>query len=95
MFVQLSAFTRKVAVFGWTEGFPEELVIQVATSIKVDLLLKRDHGLHIPLVQRLQLLFKRRIKVVHVIPVVLTVVEVEELATDDWFKCAELVGQLF
>ena len=54
--VQLTSFLWQMAVLWSTETVPEEFMVEVAATIKMDLFLKPDHGFDVSLVHRINLL---------------------------------------
>ena len=71
---------RSVGVFDGAEGIPKELVVHVTAAIELDFVGKADCGLEIALGQSFRLLGTGLVKVFHVGSVVLSVVELHQVA---------------
>ena len=91
LLVEDAVFLWQVAVFWRAEGVPEELVVVVTTAVELNLLLERDHLFEVSLVQGVKLLFHQLVEIVHVGTVMLAVVEVQELATDNGLERTHFV----
>ena len=92
--VKDAVFFWKVAVLGGAERVPIEFMVKVAATVELDLCLERNHLLEVALVQSLKLLFHQLVQIVHVRPMMLAVMEIKQLSTDDRLKCAKLVRKV-
>ena len=75
------------------EGLPEEFVVQVTATVEADQVWQRNATLEVVTSLGLCLLLEELVKIVDVGSVVLAVVEIKEMATDDGLKRTDLVGQ--
>lgn len=76
------------------QRLPEELVVDVAAAIEADGVGEGDGLVEVVPGHGLGLLLDELVQVVHVRPVVLAVVEVEEVAADDGLESTNLVRQV-
>jgi len=94
LFVEQVLGVGSVRVGDGAERFPEELVVEVATAIKLHRLRDLNMNLHVVVLEGLVRLRDQRVQVVHVSAVVLAVVVFHCLAGDDWLERAHVVGQV-
>ena len=77
------------------ERFPEEFVVEMTTSVELDSVGESDGFFDVSLVEGLCLLVEQVVQIVDVGAVVLAVVELEQMARNDWLKRAHFVRQRF
>lgn len=75
----------------WGEYLPELLVVEMATAIEFDEVAQLDVFLDIACSKCLGGLLTEIVQVVYIRAVMLTVVEIHDLAGDDWFEGAKLI----
>ncbi len=83
-----------VAILDGTERLPEELVVEVATTVEADELLQANLLLQVSLVHGVDLLLHQLIEVVNIGAVVLAVVEVHQVSTHHGLECTKLVREV-
>ena len=69
-------------------------MIKVSATVKADRLRETDRFLELTRCVELCLLLKQVVKIVHVGAMMFAVVEVEEVARDNWLECTDLIGQV-
>lgn len=84
----------EVAVSDWAKRLPEELVVEVTTTIEFDFLLESDGAGEVTTGLRLGELLNQGVEIVDIRSVVLTVVEVELLAGHDGLERADFVRKV-
>ena len=92
--LELTAFFRPVTVLNGAQGFPEKLVVEMASPVELERLLDFDLLGQIPGLGSLVGLPGELVQVVDVGPVVLAVVETHQVAADHGFERADLVRQV-
>lgn len=80
------------AVGLWAERVPEELVVQVTTTVEADLVRQGDRLLKIAGCTEFSLLLEEIVEVVHIRAMVLAVMEVKEEAAHDGLERSNLKG---
>jgi len=91
---QLAAFFGRGTILNRAEGVPEELVVDMSTSVEAQGFRKLDSCLNLARCNCFRRLLTQLVVVVDVRSVMLTVVEVEGLVGDDGLKVAEGVGEM-
>lgn len=86
---------RAASLLDRRKSFPEKLVIQMATSIKLDSISEFNVLLEISGRKCFSRLHTESIQVVDISSVVLTVVEFHQVTADDRLECTDFVGQVF
>ena len=95
---KLAALVRQVSTAIWdgSECVPEELVVQVTTAVELDLAKKAavfTHVVSIATLQRFKGLLLQSIEVINVGAMMLAIMEVHQVTTDDRLECAKLIRQ--
>ena len=88
------SFLWKSTVSLWAKGIPEQLVIDVTTSIEFDCLRVANSFTKVSSSQCFCLLLEQLIQIVNVGSVMLSIVEVESHTRHDWFKSSKFVWQV-
>ena len=82
-----------MAILDRAKGVPEEFVVQMASTVELDISLKLNNFFGIFLLICLQYLLDELVQVVDIRTMVLAVVEFHQMATDYGFKSSQFKGQ--